>query len=332
MYKQTASPAAQARPQPDGTPVTAYSEDELKIRAAWLYYVEGNTQERISEQLSVSRMKIHRLLVAAREEGVIQFRIRDKADSCFLLEEQLLKRFGLTEAIVVPRPAEAAAVHLLVAQAASLYLANAAADAMTIGVGWGRTLNQALRRMTARPLKQATVVSLLGGLTKAQPLNPTECAWELAEKIDAACYLLPVPAYADRPEMRDAFMSQRAVQEVINRARRADMALVSVGSLGPEGTISNYGFLDIEEFEELKALGATGDILCSFLGEDGGLIDHPVNRRVCAFPPEELSRIPKVVIASGGYEKVGVLRAALALTRASVLITDETAALGLLAG
>lgn len=318
--------------QRHGTPVSAYSENELKVRAAWHYYVEGITQEKISEQLDVSRMKIHRLLVAAREEGIIQFRIRDKADACFTLEQQLVKQFGLTEAIVVPRAAEAAAAHILVAQAAALYVANAVSDGSTIGVGWGRTLNLALRQMAPRGVKQATVVSLLGGLAKAQPLNPTECAWELAEKIDAACYLLPVPAYADRAEMRDAFMSQRAVQEVLNRARRADLALVSVGSLGPEGPVSNYGFLDIEEIEALKALGATGDLLCHFLDGDGRLIDHPVNRRVCAFPAEELARIPKVVIASGGYEKVGVLRSALKLTRASVLITDESAATGLLAG
>ena len=47
---------------------------------------------------------------------------------------------------------------------------------------------------------------MLGGLTHAQPLNPTESAWELAEKIGADCYLLPVPVYADKPEQRDAFM------------------------------------------------------------------------------------------------------------------------------
>jgi DNA-binding transcriptional regulator LsrR (DeoR family) len=203
---------------------------------------------------------------------------------------------------------------------------------VTIGVGWGRTLNQALRRLPPRPVKQATVVSLLGGLARAQPLNPTECAWALAEKIGAACYLLPAPAYADTPESRDAFMSQRAVQEVLNRARRADIALLSVGSLGPDGPVSNYGFLGNEEIEDLKALGAVGDLLCHFLDGDGALIDHPVNRRVCAFPAGELSRIPKVVIASGGYEKIGVLRSALKLTRASVLITDESAAAGLLAG
>ena len=52
-----------------------FPEDELKARAAWHYYVEGLTQERISELLGIGRIKVHRVLSAAREQGVIQFRI-----------------------------------------------------------------------------------------------------------------------------------------------------------------------------------------------------------------------------------------------------------------
>ena len=115
---------------------------------------------------------------------------------------------------------------------------------------------------------------MLGGLTHAQPLNPTESAWELAEKIGADCYLLPVPVYADRPEQRDAFMSQRSVQDVVFRARRANMAVISVGSFSNDSPIANYGFIKPSEFEELQAAGAVGDILCHFIDAEGQL-DRP---------------------------------------------------------
>ena len=110
---------------------------------------------------------------------------------------------------------------------------------------------------------------MLGGLTHAQPLNPTESAWELAEKIGADCYLLPVPVYADRPEQRDAFMSQRSVQDVVFRARRANIAVLSVGSFSNDSPIANYGFIKPSEFEELQAAGAVGDILCHFIDAEG---------------------------------------------------------------
>ena len=172
---------------------------------------------------------------------------------------------------------------------------------------------------------------MLGGLTHALPQNPTESAWDLAEKIGADCYLLPVPVYADLPEQRDAFMSQRSVQDVVLRASRANMAVLSVGSMESQSPIANYGFIKPSEFEELREAGAVGDVLCHFVDADGRVVDHDVNRRVCAFPLESISDIGNVVLVSGSSEKVPALRAALTSLKISVLITDENAAKGLLA-
>jgi len=171
---------------------------------------------------------------------------------------------------------------------------------------------------------------MLGVLTHAQPLNPTESAWELAEKIGAECYLLPVPVYADRPQDRDAFMSQRSVKDVMLRARRANRAVISVGSIAADSPIAGYGFIRPSEFEELKAAGAVGDILCHFVDAAGRSIDHDVNHRVCAYPLDELADIGDILLVSGGAEKVAVMRAALQRIKVSVLITDEQAARGLL--
>ncbi|TIP22022.1 MAG: sugar-binding transcriptional regulator, partial [Mesorhizobium sp.] len=86
--------------------VSRFPDAELKARAAWHYYVEGLTQERISEILGVGRIKVHRILSAAREEGVVQFRIRDSVVECVQLEERLKQRFGLSQAVVVPSAAD----------------------------------------------------------------------------------------------------------------------------------------------------------------------------------------------------------------------------------
>jgi len=315
---------------PENDNTQRYPDAELKARAAWHYYVEGLTQERISEKLGIGRIKVHRILSAAREEGVVQFRIRDSVVECVALERRLKERFGLSEAVVVPSAADSRNAPLLIGHAAAAYLSNNVSAGDVIALGWGRTLKFAIAELPRRQIAGTTVVSMLGGLTHAQPLNPTESAWELAEKIGADCYLLPVPVYADKPEQRDAFMSQRSVQDVVIRARRANMAVLSVGSISGESPIANYGFIKPSEFEELQAAGAVGDILCHFIDADGGSIDHDVNRRVCAYPLQDLSDIPNIILVSGGREKVRVMQAALACTKISVLITDEEAAKGLL--
>src|SRR6185312_1076858 len=122
--------------------------------------------------------------------------------------------FDLAEAVVVPSASDNNSTPLMIGHAAAGYLADNVNAGDVIALGWGRTLKFTINGLPSRHIAKTTVVSMLGGLTRAQPLNPTESAWELAEKIGADCYLLPVPVYADRPEQRDAFMSQRSVQDV----------------------------------------------------------------------------------------------------------------------
>jgi len=307
-----------------------FPEEELKARAAWHYYVEGLTQERISEILGVGRIKVHRILSAARDEGVVQFRIRESVVDCIAIEKRLTERYGLSAAIVVPSASDAASTPKLIGHAAASYLADNINAGDVVALGWGRTLKFAIAELPRRPIPGTTVVSMLGGLTHAQPLNPTESAWELAEKINAECYLLPVPVYADKADQRDAFMSQRSVRDVVLKARRANVAVLSVGSLTSGSPITTYGFIKPSELEALKEGGAVGDVLCHFLDADGNTVDHEVNRRVCAYPLDQLADIPHIVLVSGGAEKVPIMKAALSRVPISVLITDEDAGRGLL--
>lgn len=317
-----------ARSETEAAP--RFPEQELRARAAWHYYVEGLTQEQISELLGVGRIKVHRILAAAREEGVVQFRIRESVVDCILLEKKLKEKYALSEAIVVPSASDVRKAPQLIGHAAAAYLGDNISAGDVVALGWGRTLKFAIAELSRRTTPHTTVVSLLGGLAHAQPLNPTESAWDLAEKIGADCYLLPVPVYADLPEQREAFMSQRSVQDVVLRALRANLAVLSVGSMESQSPIANYGFIKPSEFEELREAGAVGDVLCHFIDAQGQLVNHPVNRRVCAFPLESISSIGNVVLVSGSADKVAVMRAALASLKISVLITDENAAKGLL--
>lgn len=305
-------------------------DEKLAVRAVWYYYIEGHTQERIARQLGISRVKTTRLLAQARESGLVQFHINSRHADCVRLEQRLREAFGLVDAVVVPAAIDGDNLNEVIGQAAGDYLSEFFAEAMTVAIGWGRTLTYASRALHPRPLSESTVVSLLGGLTHPHGLNPMECAWQFANKLNAECYVLAAPAYAADAGLRDALLAQRELREVIGRAERADAAVISVGSLAPTAPITRYGFLERRHLDELKAAGAVGDILCYFIDGDGHIVDHSVNRRVCAFDPRSLGRIPNVILASGGTEKVPALYAALLLTEANVLITDELSASQLL--
>jgi DNA-binding transcriptional regulator LsrR (DeoR family) len=306
-------------------------DDDVKARAAWHYYVEGLTQERIAELLGLGRVKVHRLLSAAREEGIIQFKIRSRIAECVSLQSALVEKYGLSEAIVVPSAADNRHAPKMVGHAAGEHLAARISPGDVIGIGWGRTIKAAIGQIPKRSVPRSIVVSLLGGLTHSAPLNPAGAAVELASRFDAECYVLPVPVFADRPEDQVVFMNQRSIKDVLHWARRANIAVVSAGDFSRENPIAHFGFILSSEWDELECAGAVGDILGHFIDAQGKLVDHPVNKRACSLPFSDLVNIPAIVLVSGGREKIDVIHAALSFMRVTTLVTDEDAARGLLA-
>ena len=69
---------------------------EQTIRAAWLYYVAGNTQEQTAELLGISRVKVNRLLAEAKEAGIVKISIEHRFARMAEVEETIRSRHRLS--------------------------------------------------------------------------------------------------------------------------------------------------------------------------------------------------------------------------------------------
>jgi DNA-binding transcriptional regulator LsrR (DeoR family) len=320
-----------ALPDEERSPLTGVldllsTDEQRRTRIAWLYYVEGMTQAGIADRLGVSRVKVVRDLQVGRQSGLVQIQINGRLASCVALERRLERRFGLKEAVVVPTPADPGNLPATLGIALGTWLTDRLRPGQTIGVGWGRTLHWSVRALRRRDVADLTVVALLGGIGRGSEINMYETASRVAEALGAQCYYLAAPAFAASPAMRDMLLDQAGPRDILGRARRADIALVSVGTLGPGATNRRIGLLGGAEAAELTAAGAVGDLLCTFLDAAGRPVDHPLNACAVGLPVRDLATLPAAVLASGGTEKVAVLRAALVGGYANHLITDERTA------
>jgi DNA-binding transcriptional regulator LsrR (DeoR family) len=301
-----------------------------RLRIAWLYYVEGLTQNEIAEKLGIGRVTVVRNINEALKQREVKIWIEGDVAECFQLEEQLKQAFGLRDAVVVPEPSSAAMVTKAIGVAAGMYITDSLTDDMSIGVGWGATLYESLQTLTPRQLENVQVVSLLGGIVQARRYNPSEFAWQFARIVDADCYLLTAPAVVDSPATKEALIERCGLHDVLRRAQRIDMALLSVGNMAPDSTAFRFGLSSEDERSELIRMGAVGDLLYNFYDATGNLVDHPINARVMSIPLEQLRSVPVRVIASGGQEKVEALLGALKLVNCNVLIINEATARELL--
>lgn len=306
-------------------------DEQIATRAAWLYFVAGLTQIQIGKELGINRVRVNRLLADAREQGMVQIRITGRLSGCVELEQKLKSRFDLAEAIVVPTPPNPEQIPHVIGAATGRLLDQKLEDGMSVGVGWGRTLRLSLRSMRRRPLRKVSVVSIMGGLTRGAAVNPYETASHLADLINAQCYYIAAPAFADSEATRDLLFRQPMIRNVFDRLERVDLVLVSVGGLTPESTICQVDLVTREDAESLIKAGAAGDICVHWIDRSGRIVDHPLNRRAIALSPERLKSVPCVIIASGGADKIGALHGALTAQMADIVITDEVTAGGVLA-
>ena len=312
-----------------GQPDTKISR--MRMRAAWMYYIEQMTQNEIAEVLGVGRVTIVRMLAEARARNEVKIGIQGYLSDLIALERQVEQQFGLEKVIIAPLSQADNDPIPAISAATGDYLSGVVANGMRIGVGWGRTLLSTLSYLEARALEDFTVISLLGGISQPRRFNPAEFAWQFAQLFQGNGYLIPAPALVDSVETRTALIERCGLKSVFEMAEDLDLVLLSVGAIETaSSTPYRIGFLNEEHQSSLAERGAVGNILFHFYDQQGRLVDHPIHDLVMSVGIETLQKVPVRVLTSGGKEKIKALLGAMKLIRPTVFITDEESARQLL--
>ncbi|MFB2553689.1 sugar-binding transcriptional regulator [Ensifer soli] len=306
--------------------------DRLRARVAWLYHVEGFTQNQIAEQIGINRVMVVRLLADARRRNEVRITLSAPLAEFVALERDLEQRYGIRQVIVAPFAEGEGDPVKVIAAAAGTYISGIMKSGMSVGVGWGRTLYNTLPFITGATLDEFQVVSLLGGISAARRFNPAEFAWQFAELFKGEGFLVPAPAVVDSPETKHALLERCGLAAIFEMAEKLDVALLSVGGISTLTTSYRTGYISEADRRSLVEAGAVGDILYNFIDEKGSLVDHEVNSRVISCNLAKLRRTPERVLISGGREKLASMKGAIAILNPTTLITDEQTAAALVAG
>jgi lsr operon transcriptional repressor len=296
-------------PQPERSPTRRVDLD-LIGKAARLHYEFGLTHREISEMLGISRVKATRLLGQARDTGIVRITVNSDASPYALLETQLVQRFELDDAGVVPSFDDESRQRSAVARVAASYLQRVLRDGMTVTIGLSRTLALMPDFIVAPAHVEATFVPLGGGLSRTSHA---------------------VNAVMGSRDVARSLRGEPAISRALAQAAEADLALVGIGGM-QTATVNLLAAGDItaDELGELRAAGAVGDIGARFFDRQGQPVVHELNDRLIGLTLEEIGRIDARVVAAAGPSKHTALLAALTAGLATVLITDAAMAQQLL--
>lgn len=289
-----------------------------------MYYGLGLTQQQIAAQLGVSRISVSRLLQQARVDGIVQISIDFHGYFPELEESLSLAYPGRSFVIADPLDGTDSEIKKSIASTAAGVLGALVTPSCTIAVGWGSTLQEFAAHVKG-DLRGSLIVPLVGGQVHAGvDLHATTIAEGLARRVGARSARLFAPAVAATLAEKDGLMESRLVTETMEHARRADIAVISLGSpFSRTSTLHAAGYYTEAEIEELRRAQAECDIISTvYFDAAGRSCCEDLTARTVSIAASELRAIPKKLCVVGGESKHLAVKLALNKGFCDVLVTD----------
>jgi len=319
--------------QPKNPSAGNVSHQELRLitRAAWLYYIQGLNQSEVAEEMDCSRIKVTRLISRAKSLGIVDIRINQPAGFFIDLEQALISRFNLRDAVVTLDVPNGEPLRQALARAAVDWLTPNLNTERVVGISMGRTLAHIPEMIEPGQNTGTTFIEVMGA---SDSINSGFSSYavisRMAQLFGGQARLLDVPTFVSSQSVHDLLLGEKQIAERFELARSCDILMTSVGTVDEDALMYQIGSLSDEVLLQLQRDRAVGDLLGHFIDENGRPVPSSLDGRLMALQLEDMKRIPYSVLVSGGQSKIRAMKAALLGNYVNVLITDVTTAQNLL--
>lgn len=298
---------------------------ELLAEVCSLYYEQEMTQAEIAEKFFISRSRVSRLLTMAREEGVISFNIKHFGERCFEFEQMFKRKYQLDDIFILNSDGhDEAQMRTLMGEMAASYIHKHLKPRQTVGISWGKSIEQTVAALKPAPYLNLEVVQVIGGILVQNPvINIPRLLGTMVEKFGATGVALNAPLLLDSPEACRLMKLQPSIAFALDKARKADIILTGIGGVNKDTLSYLWSGIDTDrEFQPLRERGAVGFICAQAFDIHGKTCCPEFNQRVVSLTLDELKHSKKVVSISGGVRKGAAVLGALRTGIINVLVTD----------
>ena len=302
-------------------------ESELLTEIAIAYYEHEQTQEEIAKRFGISRIKVGRLLKKARSEGIVEINVKYHPIFSSKIEQQFVNAFGIKRALIAVDHQDEEEQRRQVAALVTNYLSSVLKSNMTVAVGQGRNVASVASHIGVFPEKQCKFICGIGGtLRNGELIDADHISRNLARKFNGTSETLYAPAYVENRELKKAFLQNRVIKETLERASKADIALVGIGDMNENSYMVQLGWFSPQEIISASInQGVVGDIAgYSFIDIQGRPVDTVMNDRVIGLNLEELKNIPCVIAIASENAKATAILAALRSGVIDIIATNAS--------
>ncbi len=307
---------------------------DLLADVAEMYYIEGLKQAEIAQRIGLTRSMVSRLLDEARAKDIIEFRIHRPLSFDEELAARLVELFNLRSAhVVILHDSDHNRILSQVGAGAAQALQRLLTAEMILGLAWGTFIRATVDAFElVQPVPGIRVVQLVGaGDSRINDYDGHALVQRMANLTGGEGIFLNAPILVNTQDSAQALLASKPIRETIQLARRADIALLGVGSTDPRySTFYHSGYFSMAELNELQQDGAIGNVCGMHFTIDGELTSLDLQHRLVTISQEDLFKIKIRFGVAGGMGKVKPMFGALRGGFINLLVTDHIAATALL--
>lgn len=307
-------------------------EEKNLIKIACLYYDDGLTQAQIAKIIGVSRSLVSKLLLEAREKGIVEITINSKNEYTSKLERSLEDTYGLETALIIDsKNLTNEEIEKLTASYAAHYLNNKLKNINRIGISWGKGIRRIIDSVVYSSNSEVSIVSLIGGMGDSYVnIHSNQLCYDLARKIRGESKYLYAPAMLSDEQLAVALRRNGTIKSVLDYGATVDFAIVGLGNPYEGSTMEEIGYLTEKNIRQLENERVVGDINSHFFDSDGQEVDNETNKKIIGITLEDIRNIPNVMTIAEDFRRIPIIKIAIETKLVNILVTTDVIAQELL--
>jgi DNA-binding transcriptional regulator LsrR (DeoR family) len=312
------------------TSATGPAQTVLAAKIARMYYIDGVSKSDIATELGLSRFKVARTLERARSSGLVRIELHYDGDIDLAMSVELSSKLGVRRCLVIDSPeADEATVRANLGRVAAGLLEEIVEADDVLGLSWSRTLME--MRSVLRSMAPCAVVQLTGALSRPDvDESSVDLVRDVARTAGGPAYYFYAPMIVREADTARSLRMQSEVARAMAMFDKLTKAIITVGAWA-QGQSTVVDAISVEEYEQARSAGVVCEMAGMQLDATGKQVHTPLGERVIGIGPEQLARVPEIIVVAYGEQKVAAVQAAVCGGLVTTLITHAPLARALLA-
>ena len=308
--------------------LTGVEREDMLAEIANQYYYLGKNQSEIAKEFGTNRFRIAKLLQDARDEHIVEIRIRSSRATATTIEEELRERFSLQKALVVDTQylpyIEALSQ---IGDVGAKYLDQIIQDESVLGVTWGKTIYSVTSQLQPSQKRKASVLQLAGGFRVPNPtIDSRSLVPAVASVYNGSYYYMDAPLYVKDPVLKDALFAEPSISGLLTVAQKLDIVLTGIGGISSL-PLSNPAFAPyLTPADKAAEKDCFGSLYGYVLNANGDIADIPLNEKVVSVPVEQIRSAAHRLLVVYGRHKAQITALALKKKWINEILTDADTA------